>query len=164
MHFNFTANCCNLIGYLFFSECQRLLRCSQNLLLDFFAKYIRCFLFSFVGGTLSIGIKFVVSQKWNQQFESFCQSPFPFCFIGQGVIIGLFYSDNNRMLIINSKLLLQLERVNLSAAQTLRAAFIKVRRNLHWKMVEKSKLCMMKLKGQLSCFLVFLFKTSSLIQ
>lgn len=35
----------------------------------------------------------------------------------------------------NSKLLLQLERVNLSAAQTLRAAFIKVRSNLYWRMI-----------------------------
>lgn len=42
----------------------------------------------------------------------------------------LFCSDNIRI-DNNSKLLLQLERVNLSAAQTLRAAFIKVRSNLY---------------------------------
>jgi len=75
----------------------------------------------------------------------------------------LLCSDDIRI-VNNSKLLLQLERVNLSAAQTLRAAFIKVRSNLKNGCL-KGKPYIMMLKSQLSCFLVSsCLKTASLIQ
>lgn len=142
MRFNFTANGYNLIGYLFFCEYQRLSRCSQNLLSDFCCK-IHPVIFVFIwGGTLPFGINFIVSLKWDQQFESFCQFPFPILlYRARCDYLTCFVLITTELLIINSELLLQLERVNLSAAQTLRAAFIKVRRNLHWKMVVSKVSC-----------------------